>query len=64
MVPKSRLDYVEFYAEKLKNDNRHFAQQKLLIDSQLKASSELFGKMFSGNFKVKARSYLRNIGLL
>ena len=40
----TKLDYVEMYANKLKEDNRLFAQQKMLIESQLKGSASLFGK--------------------
>ena len=65
MKPKSDLDYVELYAEKLKKDNSLFKQQKKLIESQLHSSSSLFKKMFAGrDFKVCARKYLRGIGLL
>ena len=62
---KDDLDYVEFYAEKLKNDNRFFSQQKMLIESQMRASSSLFRKMFGkNNFESNARQYLRKVGLL
>ncbi len=58
------IDYVELYAEKLKNDNSLFKQQKMLIESQLKASSSLFRNMFKGeDYKKKAREYLKGIGL-
>ncbi len=61
----SRMDFVELYAKALKKDNRHFAQQKMLIESQMKSSSQLFGRMFSGpDFKEKARDYLRKVGLI
>lgn len=58
------IDYVELYAKRLKEDNALFQQQKILIEAQLKGSSSLFKKMFSGNFKVQAREYLRGIGLI
>ncbi len=58
------LDYVRIYSEKLKKDNRFFAQQKLLIESQLKSSSTLFKKMFKKNFKLNARKYLKDAGFL
>ena len=58
------IDYVTLYAESLKENNLLFEQQKMLIESQLKASSSLFTKTFSGDFKLQARSYLRGIGLL
>ena len=58
------LDYVELYAEKLKKDNRLFAQQKKLIESQLKGSSSLFKNAFGKDFKEGARKYLRSVGIL
>lgn len=61
---KNNLDYVEFYALKLREDSRYFAQQKLIIDSQIKASREFFQKAFAGDFKANARAYLRQIGML
>ena len=65
MKQLSDIDYVELYANKLKHDNSLFKQQKMLIESQLKASSSVFRNMFAGeNFKEKARAYLRSIGLL
>jgi len=65
MKKLKNTDYVELYAKKLKNDNSLFKQQKMLIESQLKASSSVFRNMFAeDNFKEKARAYLRNIGLL
>ena len=61
----SDIDYVELYANKLKYDNSLFKQQKMLIESQLRASSSIFRNMFAGdNFKEKARAYLKSIGLL
>jgi len=66
MSLKTRLDYVEFYANKLKRDNSFFNQQKMLIESQLQSSSSLFRKMFVSqkNFKNNARKYLKGIGLI
>jgi hypothetical protein len=58
------IDYVELYAKKLREDNSLFMQQKKLIESQLRGSSSLFARMFSDDFKVKARNYLRGIGLI
>ncbi len=62
----SELDYVELYAEKLKNNNELFFQQKKLIESQLRSSSEIFRKRFGvgEEFKKKAREYLKSIGLI
>ncbi len=63
--PISNLDYVEFYAKMLREDNRLFAQQKILIDSQIKASQSFFRNAFSGkDFKKEARKYLKGIVLL
>lgn len=64
MIPKTDLDYVEFYANKLRNDNSLFQQQKILIENQLQSSSALFKKMLGTNFKNNAREYLRRIGLI
>ncbi len=65
MKKLSQLDYVKMYAEKLKNDNSLFKQQKMLIESQIRASSSLFKNMFAGrNFKSCAREYLRKTGIL
>ena len=58
------LDYVEMYAEKLKNDNRLFKQQKMLIESQLISSRSFFRNMFPTNFKSGARKYLKAVGLI
>jgi len=66
MIPKTDLDYVEFYANKLKEDSSIFKQQKMLIESQLKSSSSLFRGMFGTGkmFKVRAREYLKKVGLI
>lgn len=63
--PTSNVDYVRFYAEKLKNDNCYFEQQKMLIESQLEGSRSVFKNMFSKKeFKSGARKYLRGVGLI
>ncbi|MBU0627633.1 MAG: hypothetical protein KKC75_00445 [Nanoarchaeota archaeon] len=66
MIPPTRLDYVEFYANKLKEDHSFFKSQKRLIESQLQASSSLFRNKFGSgdDFKIKARKYLKGIGLI
>lgn len=65
MKPKTDLDYVELYAEKLRNDKKIFKQQKKLIDSQIIASQELFFNAFGAkNFKENARKYLKEIGII
>lgn len=65
-IPKTDLDYIELYANKLKNDNGLFKQQKMLIESQFKTSSSIFRKMFGTGkmFKINARRYLRTIKLI
>ena len=64
-IPKTNLDYVVLYAEKLKENPKFFMQQKELIDSQLIASSELTKKRFSkADFKNNARKHLREMGII
>tara|TARA_Y100000310_G_scaffold92989_1_gene90568 strand:+ start:1948 stop:2136 length:189 start_codon:yes stop_codon:yes gene_type:complete len=59
------IDYVKLYAEELKKNPALFKQQKMLIESQYKASRSLFRNMFKGeDYKKKAREYLKGIGLL
>ena len=58
------LDYVSIYAKKLKEDNKYFKQQKMLIESQLKASQSLFKNTFKENFKKEAREYIKARGLI
>ena len=60
------IDYARLYVQKLKVDNRLFKQQKMLIESQLKSSRELFRKRFGTGetFKVNARKYLKNMGMI
>lgn len=66
MMPKTDLDYVTLYANKLKEDNSIFKQQKKLIESQLNSSSAIFKKMFGTGkaFKTQARKYLKKAGLM
>ena len=56
-------DYVKLYAKKMSENNSYFKQQKMLIDSQIKASSLIFKKKFGQGveFKINAREYLRQI---
>ena len=61
---KNDLDYVVLYAEKLKKDSSLFVQQKRLIESQLKGSSDLTKKRFGNNFKENVRKYLKAVGLI
>lgn len=66
MKPKTRMDYVKIYAEKLKDDNSLFRQQKVLIESQMRSSSQIFRSMFGDgkDFEKKAREYLRKVGMI
>jgi len=58
-------DYVIFYANELRKNPKYFKQQKMLIDSQIKSSKELFQKTFGiKNFNENARIYLRKLGIL
>ena len=64
-IPQTDLDYVEFYASKMKEDNNLFEQQKNLIESQMKSSRAVFRNLFSdGDFKLNARNYLKKLGVL
>ena len=61
--PKSDLDYVEFYAEKLKENPKFFIQHRSIINSQIKGSISLFEYLGKGEiFKKNARKYLEGIG--
>ena len=63
-IPKTDLDYIKIYAEKLRENPKFFKQQKELIESQLSSSSDLTKKRFSReNFKVQARAHLKEIGV-
>jgi hypothetical protein len=57
------INYVKLYANRLREDNSLFSQQKMLLDSQIKGSSSLFRNMFLPNFKENARKYLKKRGL-
>ncbi|MBI4014805.1 MAG: hypothetical protein HY365_02520 [Candidatus Aenigmarchaeota archaeon] len=65
-VPKTRLDYVELYAERLKSDPSIFEQQRMLIESQLESSRQVFRSMLGDgdDFEQRAREYLRKIGMI
>jgi hypothetical protein len=66
MIPKTDMDYVELFAKRLKEDNSLFEQQRMIIESQMKASAELFRNAFGTGeeFKRNARKYLKGIGLI
>ncbi|MEK6927343.1 MAG: hypothetical protein AABX11_02830 [Nanoarchaeota archaeon] len=55
----SDSEFVKLYAEKLLLDKSLFEQQRILIESQLKATNEIFRKLFGDNFEENARKYLR-----
>ena len=59
------IDYVELYAKNMKEDSKVFEQHQRLINSQIQSSILLFRESFKDkNFKVEARRYLKNIGLI
>ena len=64
MKLKNDMDFVELYARKLRNNNKLFSQQKVLIESQMKSSRSFFKNMFEKNFKKGARKYLKERGLI
>ncbi|MBS1266505.1 MAG: hypothetical protein MAG795_00472 [Candidatus Woesearchaeota archaeon] len=54
------MNYVKFYAKQLKKDNSIFKQQKLLIESQIKSSRQIFSHFGKGaTFRKNARKYLK-----
>ena len=59
----NKMDYVDLYANLLKNNNGIFKQQKMLIESQMKSSRSFFKNAFAGkDFKKAAREYLKVVG--
>jgi len=66
MKPVTDMDYVELYAKKLKEDKRHFEQQKVIIESQMESSISVFRNMFGEGeeFKANARDYLKKMGII
>lgn len=63
-IPITDMDYVELHAEKLKENNALFEEQKRFIESQLFGNRSLNTNMFGkGNsFKKKCREYLKKLG--
>ncbi len=63
MKPLNDVDYVELYALKLREDNRFFRQQKIIIESQMKSSKEIFRRKFGSGkrFRINARAYLKKL---
>ena len=59
------LEFIEYFAIKLRNDNRLFLLQKKLIESYLHSLHNYFKNKFGDkNFKENARKYLKKIGLI
>ncbi len=59
----NRIDFVDYYAEKLKRDSSIFVQQKMLLESQMQSSKSFFQNHFKGqDFKTAAREYLKSMG--
>ncbi|MBU1129605.1 MAG: hypothetical protein KJ949_03180 [Nanoarchaeota archaeon] len=64
-IPKTNLNYVELYSKELKENPKLFSQQKMLINSQIKASNSLFKNFGKGEeFKQNARESLKGIKLI
>ena len=63
---KTDMDYVVLYAEKLREDNSIFKQQKTFIESQMKSSKDMFRNLFGKGevCKKKARVYLKSRDLI
>ena len=66
MTAMTDMDYVEFYAKRLRDDGSLFEQHKRSIESQMLSSSSLFRNHFGTGeeFKANARKYLRDVGLI
>jgi hypothetical protein len=60
----SDMDFIVLYSNKLKEDSSLFEQQKMFLESQLKASKSLFSNWSGKDFKVRAREYLNKRGLI
>jgi hypothetical protein len=64
-IPTSDEEYIEIYAETLRENSKLFQQQKNLIESQIKSSQSFFTNLFKGkNFKTESRKYLQERGLI
>jgi len=65
-TPKTDMDYVVYYAVNLKQNNSLFKDQKMMIESQMHSSEELFRNMFGTGeiFKINARRYLKKVGIV
>ena len=62
---KSDFEFVKYFAERLKDDNRLFEIQKTLLENHLIYINRYFKNKFGDkNFKENAREYLRQIGLI
>jgi len=65
-IPIKDLDYVELYAEELRENNSLFEQQRELVNAQIVSSISVFKERFGegDDFKKAAREYLKKIGLI
>jgi len=65
---EDRMNFVRYWAEYVRthDDEDWSKQQKVLIDSQLENSKNVFKSMFGTgeDFKVNARKYLGQMGLI
>lgn len=64
--PKTDVDYVVLYAKRLKEDGSLFKKQKILIESQMKSSKEIFKNRFGmgKEFLTNARVYLKRLEMI
>jgi hypothetical protein len=61
----SDLEFVEYFANSLKSDNRLFEIQKTLLENHLNFTNNYFKNKFGDkNFKENARKYLKKVGLI
>lgn len=64
---KDRMNFVRYWAEYVRthDDEDWSKQQKVLIDSQLENSKNVFRNMFGTGkgFKINARKYLEQMGV-
>ncbi|MBU2615815.1 MAG: hypothetical protein KKC19_01810 [Nanoarchaeota archaeon] len=65
-IPINDEDYVEIYSLALKENNKFFKQHKIIINSQIASSRQIFRNKFgnSKDFKKQAREYLKKIGVI
>lgn len=65
---EDRMNFVRYWAEYVRthDDEDWSKQQKVIIDSQLESSKNVFKKMFGTgtDFKINVRKYLGRMGLI